>query len=500
MSEGSDAGEGEEVGRDAGTDGGRDADGDGDREEPDPTGDDARGPANEPGSGAARDESAPEDAAGDTPEPPSVDEPESDLPPEQVDRMFAVMDEAVTSDAVEDSQLERLLSVLERAVSSPSETSPETLSELVSIIEDMVIDPDDLEDVDVDGLLGVLEEAVSGATAADDEHLEDIFDVLEAGVTDPSSLDPEDVERFRSGLEGAIVDLTDPAGGDLGGFFPIPGLTGVDPEDVDHEEAGEALDMFRIARVATAMTQRATGYSVESGIRTGTRMAYAAATAESPAELLTETRAIALDELQRAGIDIGGDRSDWLEAHEDEMVDRRPVTAEVLRERGEKLLSKSAEVGRDEAIHPAYPSILDDLAADEARILRLLAIEGTQAYMDVRDRGYVPFSSTLVAEHLTRVGADAGCRHPERTPIYLQNLERLGLIAFSEDPIDDLKRYQVLEAQPHIEAAREAARRPKTVYGSLYLTEMGVEFCETCLPVSIDYERARTRFRRESGE
>lgn len=427
-------------------------------------------------------------------------EPEPDLPPEQIDRVFGVMDEAVTNESVEGSQVDRLLSVLERALSSPSETNPETLAELVSIIEEIVIDPDDLEDVNVDGLLGILEEAVSGATAADSENLEDVFGVLEEGFTDPTSLDPRDVERFRSGLEGAIVDLTDPAGGNLGGFFPVPGLTGVDPEEIDHDEGGDTLDMFRIARVATAMTQRATGYSMESGIRTGTRMTYAAATSESPADLLTETRAIALDELQRAGIDIGEEQSDWLEAHEDEMVDRRPLTAAVLRERGEELLSKSAEVGRDEAIHPAYPSILDDLAADEARILRFLATEGTQAYMNVRDSGYIPFKSSLVAKHMTRVGADAGCRHPERTPIYLENLKRLGLITFDEDPIDDLKQYQVLEAQPHIEAARDAATRPKTVYGSLHLSEMGVEFCEMCLPVSVDYEGPRTRFRREADQ
>jgi hypothetical protein len=435
------------------------------------------------------------------PDTPDVDERESDLHPAEVDRVFSVMDEAVTGDAVAGSQVDRLLSVLERALSNPSRTNPETLSELLAVLEDLLINPEDLEDVDVDGVLGVLEEAVRGATAADEANLDDIFEVLEAGVTDPTSLDPDDVERFRSGLEGAIVDLTDPAGGTLGGFFPVPGLTGVDPEEVAREgDAGDALDTFRIARVATAMTQRATGYSMESGLRTGTRMTYAAATAESPADLLTETRAIALDELQRAGIDIDDDQAGWLDAHEAEMVDRRPLTAELLRERGEKLLSTSAEVDRGEAIHPAFPSILDDLAADEARILRLLATDGTQAYMDVRDGGYVPFQSTLVAERLTRVGADAGCRHTERTPIYLRNLERLGLITFSDDPIDDLKRYQVLEAQPHIEAARDAATRPKTVYGSLYLSEMGVAFCETCLPETVEYERARTRFRRESGE
>ena len=183
-----------------------------------------------------------------------------------------------------------------------------------------------------------------------------------------------------------------------------------------------------------------------------------------------------------------------------ELVNRRPLTAEALRKRGERLLSQSAETGRDETLHHAYPFIIDELAADEARILWLLATDGKQAYMDVRDRGYVPFTTEPVAEHMAMVGTDAGCRHPDRTPVYLRNLERLGLITFEQNPADDLKRYQVLEAQPHIEAAHESARRLKTVYGRFCLTDLGVEFCETCLPVSVDLERSRARFRRESNE
>ncbi|MFQ3320378.1 MAG: hypothetical protein ACI8UR_001132 [Natronomonas sp.] len=422
-----------------------------------------------------------------------IDSEESgaDLPPQEVDRVFSVMEQAIESDSLEGHQLERFLSVLEGAFATPSETSPETVAELISILEELVVDTDDIDDIG--GVLSILEETVAGATAADEEGLDEVFEVLGEGITDPTGLDPEDIERFRSGIESAIVDLTDPNAGSLGPLFAFPGTAGTAADAADVDE--EALDMFRIARVAAGMTQRATGYSMETGIRTGTRMAYAAATSESPAELLTETRAITLDELQRAGIGIGEEQTDWLEAHEDEVPGRRPLTKEAVRERGERLLSKSAEVGRNEAVHPAYPSILDELAGDEARILRLLATEGTQACMNVRDKRYVPFKSHLIAEHLSMVGGDAGCRHPERTPIYLQNLERLGLITFSDEPIDDLKRYQVLEAQPHIEKAREAANRPKTVYVSLYLTDLGIDFCETCLPVDIEFTRAQTRFR-----
>ena len=92
--------------------------------------------------------------------------------------------------------------------------------------------------------------------------------------------------------------------------------------------------------------------------------------------------------------------------------------------------------------------------------------------MDIHDRRYIPFTTEPVAEHITMAGTDAGCRYPDRTPVYLRNLERLGLITFEQNPVDDLNRYQVLEAQPHIEAARETVRRPKTVYSRFYLTDL----------------------------
>jgi hypothetical protein len=435
------------------------------------------------------DEASPE---GDRADSDGAGEP---IPPQEMDRVFGVIEEAVADDDIEDSQLERLLSVLERTVASPSETDPEAVAELVSVLERVVVEPDDLEEANVDGVLSVLEEAVAGVTATDEGDISELFEVFETAVTDPTSIEPGDVERFRSAVEETLVEVTDPTGG-VGGLFQLPGFAAVDPEEIDGE--GETLDMFRLARVAAGMTQRATGYSVESGIRTGTRMAYAAATAESLAALVTETRAVALDELRRAGVDIGSEQTDWLEAHEDDLVDRQPLTREALRERGERLLSQSAEIGREKRLHPAFGSLLDELAADEARILRYLAREGAQPTITVHSRGYMPFRSQKIVGHLTMLGSDAGCRYTDRTPVYLQNLERLGLVEFAETTVENLKRYQVLEAQPHVGAAREAATRPKTDYGKVTLTDLGIDFCEACFPVTVEPDRRGVRFRRET--
>jgi hypothetical protein len=153
-----------------------------------------------------------------------------------------------------------------------------------------------------------------------------------------------------------------------------------------------------------------------------------------------------------------------------------------LREQGAELLRQSADVASDDRIHPAYARILSELAPDEGRILRLLANAGPQPAIDVRSGNLIGVGSQLVAQNLNLIGTEAGCRHPERVPVYLNNLDRLGLARFPREPIDNPQRYQVLEAQPDALAAIKRAGRAKTVHRSVELTPFGRDFCEVCLP------------------
>ena len=399
------------------------------------------------------------------------DSEDGELPVREIERIFSLVETALRRDAIDERQASQLLAVLEQLVASSSETDPALLAEFVSLLEALVVEPADLDGANVDGVLSVFEQALAGVTG-DPERASEVLPIVEAAVRDPASIDPEDVERFQSSIGEAFATATDPYAGPFGQLFGL-GARADSPEDLAEEE----IDLFRLARLGTGMVQQATGYSAETGVRGGTRMAYAAMNAGSPAELLTETRAIVLDELRRSGVDIGAEQAEWLAAHEDELDEGRPVTAAALRERGEDLL--------------------DSLSTDEARILRLLAAEGPQPCVNVRDKGYVPFRSRLVARHLSAVGGDAGCRAPERTPIYLGNLRRLGLVRVAEEPVEDLKRYQVLDAQSHVEAAIDAAKRPTTVYRSLRLTELGIDFCEACLPVTVEHGHGRRRFRED---
>jgi hypothetical protein len=244
-----------------------------------------------------------------------------------------------------------------------------------------------------------------------------------------------------------------------------------------------------LARIAAGAWLNAAEWTVGTSLRAGTRVLRAAASGESPVELLNETaeelRAIA--ERLRGGQSpepAGTDpdlAADGVASDDSELRDDSSTAA--LRRRGEELLRLSADVRFDEDSHPAYGRILEQIAPDEARILRLLTTEGPQPAVDVRS-GVPLIASELVALGLTMIGAEAGCRHLDRVHAYLNNLFRLGLIWFSREPVKDRLRYQVLEAQPEVaEALREAGRTGRTVRRSIHLTPFGEDFCKLALPL-----------------
>jgi len=233
-----------------------------------------------------------------------------------------------------------------------------------------------------------------------------------------------------------------------------------------------------LARIAAAAWWRTTGWTVGASVRVGSRVFRAAVSGESPAELFRSAGSEARDYLRQVleVIEVDGGDGDRPSTGE-------PSESTTLRERGEELLRKSADVRFEEDAHPAYERILEELSPDEGRILRLLATEGPQPSVDVRS-GILPVNagSELIAPGLNMIGAEAGARYVDRVPAYLNNLSRLGLIWFSREPLDDPLAYQVLEAQPEVvEALRRG--RTRTVRRSLHLTPFGEDFCNTVLPL-----------------
>lgn len=153
-----------------------------------------------------------------------------------------------------------------------------------------------------------------------------------------------------------------------------------------------------------------------------------------------------------------------------------------LADRGRALLDRSRDVDAVADDHPAFARVLDQLAPDEARLLWFLHTSGPEPSVDVRVGGIAGrLAPAVLARGLTLVGARAGVRRPARLPLHLANLRRLGLVADSAEPVADLVRYQVVEAQPAVLAATRTARRARVVRRRLDLTPFGRAFVLACL-------------------
>ncbi|MGI8633112.1 MAG: Abi-alpha family protein [Solirubrobacterales bacterium] len=162
----------------------------------------------------------------------------------------------------------------------------------------------------------------------------------------------------------------------------------------------------------------------------------------------------------------------------------KPTTARILRDRGEELLRHSSRLGDAEAPHPAFALILEQLAPDEARILRLLELEGPQPIVDVLETTAFGHERREAALRVSLVAEQAGCRHVELCDAYLDNLERLGVIRIPHDPLEDETLYEVLEAQPRVSDLTSSGPSLKTSVrrSRLELSDLGTAFCAMCFP------------------
>jgi hypothetical protein len=160
---------------------------------------------------------------------------------------------------------------------------------------------------------------------------------------------------------------------------------------------------------------------------------------------------------------------------------RRVTSEQDLRAVGNAMLKGSwRPESEPRTEHPSFALMLQSLTPDEARILRFLAVAGPQPAIDIRTKTPFGVGSERLAGGINLIAEMAGCTWPERDRHYLANLNRLGLVRFSEEPVTDRRRYAFVEAQPKATQPMERVKKAKTVYRSIYLSLFGQQFSEIC--------------------
>jgi hypothetical protein len=163
----------------------------------------------------------------------------------------------------------------------------------------------------------------------------------------------------------------------------------------------------------------------------------------------------------------------------------RGATDKNLRAYSDRLIAESHQPQDQPAqLHPAFALILPELTPDEVRILRFLAVAGAQPAIDIRTKTLFHIGSERIAGGINMIAEMAGCRWPGSDQEYLANLYRLGLVRFSAEPVDDYRRYALIEVQPRAIEAVAKAKATLSIYRSIYLSPFGRQFCEVCVDVT----------------
>ncbi|MQY29867.1 Abi-alpha family protein [Nocardia aurantia] len=227
-----------------------------------------------------------------------------------------------------------------------------------------------------------------------------------------------------------------------------------------------------IVQVTVSAVTEAAGWGVGTALGVTGTVLRGSIAGRPPREVLSEAGEQLRDSVRRAlGVPTGS---------------QRPLPeSPTLRQQGAELLRLSASVHTDpDEEHPAYARMLTELTPDEARILRLLYLDGAQPSLDIRSRRPLRPGISHGEFGFTLIAVDAALSQPERVDPYLTNLGRLGLITVTPDPLGNPARYQLLESQPEVrKVLQQNSFGTKVRHRSITLTAFGKDFVRRCLPV-----------------
>jgi hypothetical protein len=166
---------------------------------------------------------------------------------------------------------------------------------------------------------------------------------------------------------------------------------------------------------------------------------------------------------------------------------------EALRELYANLLATSLDAETCRNAHPSFVDMIKNMLPDEARSLRLFSLRQAFPVVEVRARAMGVEGYQVVERGFSLIGREAGCEFPALTPVYLDNLDRLGLL---ESPshygtgtplLATPNIYEQLEPEA-AQALSELKSRLEGEGGGLWfqrgyvrLPDLGHQFCRACV-------------------
>ena len=164
---------------------------------------------------------------------------------------------------------------------------------------------------------------------------------------------------------------------------------------------------------------------------------------------------------------------------------------ENLQELYANLLANAMNKKYAHGVLPSFAEIIKNLTSDEAKLLSLFATPN-QLFPIIQVRSAnLSQDNTVISwnvsyNHLSVFGSKANCEYPDQTPMYLENLSRLGLVDISylekytkEDAYDELLNDLFTKSlKTKIEST--PGKKAEFAKGVVELSVFGKKFCEAC--------------------
>ncbi len=138
-----------------------------------------------------------------------------------------------------------------------------------------------------------------------------------------------------------------------------------------------------------------------------------------------------------------------------------------------RLLDRALDQSTSGSQQELYHRLLDQLVADEARIIGALSDGASSPLVNVHSRS----RGQVVLQHACLIGRTANVALPKMVPQYVDHLLSLGLVEIGPEDPSQKADYEVLMAEPMVlRAVKNASRGPliaRTEKLSLRLSELG---------------------------
>lgn len=159
------------------------------------------------------------------------------------------------------------------------------------------------------------------------------------------------------------------------------------------------------------------------------------------------------------------------------------IDSEELREMFANLITASMNEDKTLSVHPSYVEIIKQLSPDEAKILSYMKRKDFPFYNVHAHQGGDQYLTVM--RHFSIVGFQSNCKIPENITIYLDNLNRLGLITLDATRyIQDPTVYAEIEDNEFFKGAIDyigPIGELKTQKGIIESTAFGANFYHSCI-------------------